>query len=68
MSFLFFFKENQLHVARPIKINEKNSALFWSFSGAKAYLESERYAMHICLVATLISLLAALYKLFVLTL
>jgi hypothetical protein len=49
MSFFYFFKENELHVARPIKINEKNSTLFQRFSGTKAYLESKRYAMDICL-------------------
>jgi hypothetical protein len=47
-----------------IKINEKNSALFWRYSGAIAYLKSERYAMHILLAMTLIMLLAALCALF----
>jgi hypothetical protein len=44
--------------------NEKNSALFRRYSGTIAYLESERYAMHIWLAMALITLLAALCELF----
>jgi hypothetical protein len=46
----------------------KNSALFRRFSGFIAYLEDERYTIHNLLDMTLISLLAALSLLFIVTL
>jgi hypothetical protein len=47
-----------------VYINEKNSALFQRYSGAIAYLESKRYAMHIWLAMALSTLLASLCALF----
>jgi hypothetical protein len=46
-----------------LEINGK-IALFLRYSDAIAYLESERYAMHIWLAMALITLLAALCALF----